>query len=605
MSTIWDLKAALTLDNSSYMAGLSESAKKSQATGNSIVSSLAHIGGAVVTGAFAVAGAGVAALGGLMASSIGPASDLNETISKSGVVFGDSARQIEEMGDTAAASLGMTKNAAMGAAATYGNLFRSMGMAEGTSANMSESLVGLASDLASFNNIDPTEALEKLRAGLTGETEPLKSLGVNISAAMIETEALSMGLMKQGGTLTASAKAQASYALIMKQTSLAQGDFARTSGGLANQQRILSATFENVKASIGTALLPVVTQISQTMNKWLSDPEISTGLTNIAAGVATFAGNVISYLPQVIALFQQVGDWFSKNQGVIVGVFAALGVAVAAWAVTTVTSTLAAAGGFAVVWASIWPVIAVMAAVGAAAYLLYQAWTSNFGGIQEITKAVWDGIVSVFNVAVSVITSIVQAFTALLQGDWVTFGTKLVEAATLAWNGISKAIETIGEGIKTVVLSLIKSVIDFFSNVDWAAIGSSIVKGIADGIVAGVRWIVDGVGQLVDAAKAAATGGSQNAAANAVAVQAAYAAKYAGSYGGGRASGGSVFAGTPYIVGERGPELFVPSSTGSIIPNDKLSGGTTNIYNIYGWQGDARSLAQYIEDQQRVRSLML
>src|SRR4030067_27587 len=89
-----------------------------------------------------------------------------------------------------------------------------MGMTEQASAGMSMGLVTLAGDLASFNNMAPEEVLEKLRAGLTGETEPLKSLGVNLNQAMIQARALEMGLWDGIGTIDANAKATASYSFI-------------------------------------------------------------------------------------------------------------------------------------------------------------------------------------------------------------------------------------------------------------------------------------------------------------------------------------------------------------------------------------------------------
>ncbi len=232
---------------------------------------LSGLGGVLkATAALAVSAA--LAIGGIaagLASTIGPASDLSETMSKVGVVFGDQADGVLAFGDTAAQALGMSKNAALAAAGTYGNLFRAMGMAEKTSAEMSTSLVTLAGDLASFNNMDPTEVLDKLRSGLSGETEPLKALGVNINQALVQQKAFEMGLSDGSAALDASTKAQATYALIMEQTKLAQGDFARTSEGLANQQRILAATFEDIKAKIGTGLLPTLQQLAGTASNYL------------------------------------------------------------------------------------------------------------------------------------------------------------------------------------------------------------------------------------------------------------------------------------------------------------------------------------------------
>jgi hypothetical protein len=209
-------------------------------------------------GAFMGVTVAAGALVGGISSAIESASNLNETISKTQVVFGEASPAILKWGETSATAFGMSKNAALGAAAQYGNLFVSLGLAEQESADMSRSLVELAGDLASFNNVDPTEALDALRSGLVGETEPLRRFGVNLNDATLRQKALELGLIssvKEG--LTPAVKAQASYALILDQTKTAQGDFARTSDGLANQQRIASARLEDAMARIGSAILPV------------------------------------------------------------------------------------------------------------------------------------------------------------------------------------------------------------------------------------------------------------------------------------------------------------------------------------------------------------
>jgi hypothetical protein len=212
-----------------------------------------------------VVGALVAVAGGIKAS-ISAASDMNETVSKSEVVFGKSAKAVEEMGNSAAVSMGMSKQASIAAAATYGNLFTSMGMAQEASADMSIGLVRLASDLASFNNIPTDQVLEKLRAGLVGESEPLKSLGININEATLKQEAMNMKLYDGTGELTVIAKAQAAYSLMVKQSTNALGDFERTSDGAANQQRILEAQVKDLEASIGKGLLPVYAGLLKVMN---------------------------------------------------------------------------------------------------------------------------------------------------------------------------------------------------------------------------------------------------------------------------------------------------------------------------------------------------
>jgi hypothetical protein len=201
------------------------------------------------TAAFAAASAGAY-------KAIQSASDLAESQSKVGVVFGDSAKLVNDFAKTSATSFGITKQAALEATGTYGNLFQAFGVGQGEAATMSTTLVALAADLASFNNTTIDDAILALRSGLSGETEPLKKYGIAINDVRLKEEARNMGLYKGTGALSVTAKTQAAYALILKDSTLAQGDFERTSGGLANQQRILKAQLSDVTAQIGSVMIP-------------------------------------------------------------------------------------------------------------------------------------------------------------------------------------------------------------------------------------------------------------------------------------------------------------------------------------------------------------
>jgi hypothetical protein len=198
-------------------------------------------------------------LAGGLALSVRSASNLQESISKSTVVFGDNAAEIRDWARDSAQSMGLSERSALEATATFGNLFTTMGLLPEASADMSKGLVELASDLASFNNIGTDEALEKLRAGLVGEIEPLRSVGINLSELAVQQELVRQGIERTNGDFTTAQKVQARYALILAQSANAQGDFARTSDGMANQMRIAQAEFDNAAASLGTALLPVAT----------------------------------------------------------------------------------------------------------------------------------------------------------------------------------------------------------------------------------------------------------------------------------------------------------------------------------------------------------
>jgi hypothetical protein len=202
--------------------------------------------------------AGLAITAGL-GLSVKRATDLSETINKSNVVFGKNAATMLAWSKTSATAMGISQQAALETASSFGNLFTTMGLGPQATADMSQELVELASDLSSFNNIPTDLVLEKLRAGLVGEIEPLRSLGVQINEAAVQAELMRMGIEKVNGVFTESDKVLARYNLILAQTGTAQGDFARTSDGLANQTRIARAELDNAAATIGVALIPAVT----------------------------------------------------------------------------------------------------------------------------------------------------------------------------------------------------------------------------------------------------------------------------------------------------------------------------------------------------------
>ena len=227
--------------------------------------------------------AGTAAFGAVAASSlklVTMASSLEESQSKVNVVFGDSAGVVNEFAATSAQAFGITKQAALEATGTFGNLLQAFGTGKGQAAEMSTTLIGLAADLASFNNTGIEDAIQALRSGLSGETEPLKRFGVAINDVRLKQEAVTLGLYDGKGALDINAKTQAAYALILKDTGLAQGDFARTSDGFANQMRILKASLSDAATELGVVLLPYFKQFIIYVNQ------------NIIPGVLLFAKTI-------------------------------------------------------------------------------------------------------------------------------------------------------------------------------------------------------------------------------------------------------------------------------------------------------------------------
>lgn len=190
------------------------------------------------------------------------ASTLQESISKTDAVFGQNARAVKDWAKTSAQAFGSSEQKALEAASTYGNLFQAFGLSRDQATEFSIKITELAADLASFNNTTVDDALIALRSGLSGETEPLKRFGVALNDVRLKEEALRLGLGDfSGQTLPVAIKSQAAYSLILRDTALAQGDFERTSGGLANQQRILLAEVQNLTADLGTAFLPIALQV--------------------------------------------------------------------------------------------------------------------------------------------------------------------------------------------------------------------------------------------------------------------------------------------------------------------------------------------------------
>jgi len=341
------LVVPLVLQAEKYQKDLEKMKKDTENTANSLKGKLSAIGDSMTKAGAIMTGAVTAPLVALGISSTEAASNLSESMNKANVVFGDSIGVIKEFASTSATSLGISEQAAYEATGTFGNLFTALGMTQGSAATMSMDVVTLASDLASFNNLDPTEALEKLRAGLLGESEPLKSMGVNLNAAMVEAKAMEMGLADASGQLSESALVMARYSLITEQTKNAQGDFKETSEGLANSQRIMKAEFENVKAQLGEALLPTLTELMKAMLPILKNvSEMSPEIRNLAVGfgvflaaigpVVTTVGGIIQAGTSLAGLFGAsgplagaMGFLVSNPIGWLIGAIALLGVTIA------------------------------------------------------------------------------------------------------------------------------------------------------------------------------------------------------------------------------------------------------------------------------------
>ena len=228
--------------------------------------SVAAIGAGIVNG-----------LKNIASQAINTASDLQEVQNVVDTTFGDNARQIETWAKSAGSQFGLTELQAKKFSSTMGAMLKSAGMADNDIVQMSTDLSGLAADMASFYNLDFDTAFQKIRSGISGETEPLKQLGINMSTANLEAFALSKGLEKTWNQMTQGEQTMLRYQYIMQATSDAQGDFAKTSDGFANSQRRIQTAIDTIQTNLGNFLLsgvePVVAGVADLLTKLTTAPE--------------------------------------------------------------------------------------------------------------------------------------------------------------------------------------------------------------------------------------------------------------------------------------------------------------------------------------------
>lgn len=197
-------------------------------------------------------------------------SDLAEVQNVVDVTFGAMSDTINHFARDALEEFGLSETSAKQYTSTLGAMLKSMGFATKAAADMSMEMTGLAADMASFYNLDTQVAFEKIRSGISGETEPLKQLGINLSVANLEAYALSQGMTKAYSSMTQQEQALLRYNYLLSVTSDAQGDFARTSDGWANQVRVLTERFNALKAAIGQGLIAVLTPVIRVLNNLLA-----------------------------------------------------------------------------------------------------------------------------------------------------------------------------------------------------------------------------------------------------------------------------------------------------------------------------------------------
>jgi hypothetical protein len=255
---------------------------------------------------------GTTALKDFAVAGIKGASDLGETMSKTKEVFGDSTNLITAQADDMAKRYGLVKGPILDAASSIGLIAKGAGKSQAASAEMATSLTKLAADASSFYNVPLDSALEKIRSGLVGESEPLRAFGVLLSEEAVAAEAAALGLTKKKGKLDEASKVTARASLITKGLATASGDLARTQDSAANQFRRSSGGLTNFATSIGTMLLPAVQSGVGAFNELLATmvevfeanrPMIQ-GWADHIKGAIDFVGRVVRNFPDYWQIFK-------------------------------------------------------------------------------------------------------------------------------------------------------------------------------------------------------------------------------------------------------------------------------------------------------------
>ena len=229
------------------------------------------------------------------------AADAEEAENLFTVAFGNMEKAGRAWSEELAEQLGVSAFRLRENAATINVMTKSMGLSESAAFEMSTEMAGLAEDMASFFNLDPQEAFDKLRAGITGETEPLKRLGILIDDATISQVAWEAGIARTGEKLTQLQKVEARRLAIMQQTRLAQGDLTRTAGSLTNMFKRLQARTSDMMIELGQIFIPIA-------------KDVVGALLDMVEGART-----------LITAFKRLKEPFQKIILVTIGLVAALG----------------------------------------------------------------------------------------------------------------------------------------------------------------------------------------------------------------------------------------------------------------------------------------
>ncbi|MTU01745.1 hypothetical protein GMD33_08535 [Parasutterella excrementihominis] len=542
--------------------------------------------GGIVGGFAAIGGAKI--VGDFLGGAISGASDLNETLSKSQTIFGANAGAIESWASGAAQAAGLSKAAALEAAAGFGNMFTQIGFGAEEAARLSQSTVQMAADLGSFNNVPTADVADRISAAFRGEYDSLQTLIPNINAARVEQEAMAATGKTNARELTAQEKAAAVLAIVNKDGAAAMGDFAKTADGAANTQKTLTASLEDQQSKLGQTLMPlwqdflgfltdtavpalsaIVDWISQNAS-WLGPLSAALGIATTAVWLFNIALNANPIMLIITAIGALVGGILylatqtTFFQDVWTNVTNAIGAAWN-WLWTSVLQPVFTAIGDVFSWIYnniIMPVVTgIMLYIGLWAAVITWLW-------QSVISPVFAAIGQVFNwIWGSVISPVVGFISAGIQAAGAVFSWLYASAIKPAFDGVAGAFNWVWGSIISPVANAISGAINNVGNTVrdvFGGIGSfigsafqaalNVVRGPINGIISLVNSAIRGLNSLsVTIPSWVPIVGGQTWGLNLPTIPML-------------AKGGTITGAGSVLVGENGPEILNVGRGASVVP---------------------------------------
>jgi hypothetical protein len=260
-----------------------------------------------------------------MGASVKLASDMNETVSKTSVVFKKGAKDVIDWSGKTLKNIGLAKGTALDMAAVYGDMGTAMGLSGNQAKNMSMNMVDLTGDMASFKNMRPDEIHVALAGVYTGETEALKRLGIIMTVNNLQEYAKQQGIKKTYKEMTQAEKIQLRYNYVMKSSKNSVGDFIRTQDSAANQTRIFTESIKEAGAKFGAILLPFVTKGLNILNSLMDRlSKLNPHMQKVVVLVALIAAGIGPLLIVIGGLITAIGTVITFIGGLTVPIAAVI-----------------------------------------------------------------------------------------------------------------------------------------------------------------------------------------------------------------------------------------------------------------------------------------